>query len=54
MLTDEEYLQVTNERLDKMGYTGEAKKTIQMLLYWSYMEGSRDECKDTLKRIEEI
>ena len=54
MYTEEEYIQVTSERLDKMGYTGEAKKTIQMLLYWSYMEGARDADKDTLKRIEGI
>ncbi len=53
MHTDEEYLKVTNERLDKMGYTGEQKKTIQMLLFWSYMEGGRDADKDTLERIED-
>ena len=52
MHTDEEYLKITNERLDKMGYTGEAKKTIQMLLFWSYMEGGRDADKDTLEMIE--
>jgi hypothetical protein len=53
MHTDEEYLKVTNERLDKMGYTGEQKKTIQMLLFWSYMEGGLDADKDTLERIED-
>jgi hypothetical protein len=54
MLTDEEYLKVTNERLDKMGYTGEAKKTIQMLLFWSYVEGARDADLDMVKKIQEI
>ena len=53
MQTEKEYQQTTNERLDKMGYTGEQKKTIQMLLYWSYVEGARDADKDTLERIED-
>jgi hypothetical protein len=41
MQTEKEYQQTTNERLDKMGYIGEQKKTIQMLLFWSYMERIR-------------
>ena len=53
MHTDEEYLKVTNERLDKMGYTGEQKKTIQMLLFWSYMEGGKEADMDTLERIKD-
>ena len=51
MHTEEEYQQVTNERLDQMGYTHEGKKSIQMLLYWSYLEGGRDSDKDSLASI---
>ena len=53
MQTEKEYQQTTNERLDKMGYTGEQKKTIQMLLFWSYMEGGKEADMDTLERIKD-
>ncbi|CAB4127788.1 hypothetical protein UFOVP98_38 [uncultured Caudovirales phage] len=53
MQTEKEYQQTTNERLDKMGYTVEQKKTIQMLLFCSYIEGGRDADMDTLERIED-
>lgn len=54
MYTDEEYLKVTNQRLDLMGYSKQQKATIQMLLYWSYVEGGRDADQDTLKRVREL
>jgi hypothetical protein len=53
MQTEKEYQQATNQRLDLMGYSKQQKATIQMLLYWSYVEGGRDADKDILKRIED-
>ena len=53
MQTEKEYQQTTNERLDKMGYTVEQKKTIQMLLFWSYMEGGKEADMDTFERIKD-
>lgn len=51
MKTESEYDIVTNERLEKLGYRGQNKVTIMMLLYWSYVEGSLDEGDDQLGRI---
>jgi len=54
MKTEIEYNEITNERLEKMVYTGEANKTIQILLYWSYIEGSRDADIDMVEKLRSL
>lgn len=51
MKTEEEYNKITSDRLDKMGFYGENKKTIGMILYWSYVEGSRDADQETFEKL---
>ena len=51
MLNESKYKEITKERIDKLGFEGNTREMVEILLYWSYVEGGRDAEKETFAKL---